>query len=206
MKRHNQFFVNLLLLAIVSNLIAGCGTNTYNLIRVRDMNMDVIEKRYMETETEVKSVGIYIDATPSIEGYIGWQIMGYDGDYPDAAPEQAEAYEELVPSTVFERCLKEIDSVIRSSIIKDSTGIRYYSADSTLWETKKNVLKEAEEYYFYQDSNNKEKGGGYAKVEGFPEGNGFGNPSISYAIKNTYKEDFAVVITDLYENEKIQMN
>ena len=60
-----------LLLIVISCALSGCETGTVELGGIKDDNMEAAEEWYYEETSDVKSVGIYVDATPSMEGYIG---------------------------------------------------------------------------------------------------------------------------------------
>lgn len=188
-----------LFIIVLSGVLSGCETGVAELGGISDNNMEEAEERYREEISEVNSVGIYVDATPSMEGYIGWHMESTNKKYPCATEEQLNDFISLVPLTVYRRCLQQINMNI-NSIFTAEEKLRFYCADTTLWQTEKNVLEEAEKYTFYRDSNNKK---GYTMVEEFADKytGWYSTPSISFAINNTVKEDFSIVITDLYENE-----
>lgn len=194
-------------LTILCVLLTGCGNTDPELIYIRDDKLAAVEREPEFEEIQVNSIGIYVDATPSIEGYLGWHKESTNEEYPSATEEQEEDYHTLVPMTVYRRCLKQINDIIHSNFMTDD--IRYYSADTTLWSTKRNVLIEAEEAGFYRNSGYKNKINGnedendYQMVEAYKDkfDLAYSNPSISFAIENAAEEDFAIIITDLYENQ-----
>lgn len=194
-------------LAILCIFFTGCGSTDSELIYIRDDRLAVTEKEPEFEEVPVNSIGIYVDATPSMEGYLGWHRESTNKDYPAATETQEEDYNTVIPITVYERCLKQINDIVHSNFVQ--SDIQYYSADTALWSTQKNVLAEAEEAGFYRNSGYKNKPNvsedenDYQMVEAYEDkfDLAFSNPSISYAIENAAKEDLAIIITDLYENK-----
>lgn len=195
-------------LTVLCVSLTGCGnSDQVSVISITDDHLAVVEKEPEFEKMKVNSIGIYVDATPSIEGYLGWHQKSTNPDYPAATKEQEEDYNTFVPMTVYKRCLKQINDILHSNFM--TNDIRYYSADTTLWTTQKNVLIEAEEAGFYRNSgyknkiNGKEDENDYTMVVAYEDkfDLAYSNPSISFAIENASEEDMAIIITDLYENK-----
>lgn len=181
-------------------MLLGCTISSPpNLISITDDDMELADEKPIKNAADVKSVGIYVDATPSAEGFIGWGNYSPTSTYIRASGKQEKEYNELVPLTVYRRCLKAINGIISSNF--PNKDIRYYCMDTTLWKTENNILVEAEEHVFYQDSASAAKEG-YVMVDEFAYkyDSSYSNPTLSYAIRHTSEEDFAIVITDLCEN------
>lgn len=198
MSRHSRHLSLIILLFVgVSILLLGCMTDNSRLISIRDDDMEIAEEKKIKSPIEMKSVGVYVDATPSIEGFVGWGSESPTSTYICASRKQEKEYNKLVPLTVYRRCLGQINNIISSNF--PTEDIRFYCMDTTLWQTENNVLEEAEKHFFYQDSIVKE---GYVMVDEFADqyDSSFSSPSVSYAIQHTSEEDFAIVITDLCEN------
>lgn len=202
MSRHSRHLSLIILLFVgVSILLLGCMTDNSYLVRVRDDNMEIAKEIKIKDSIEAKSVGVYVDATPSIEGFVGWagEEESPTSSYIWASEKQKKEYDELVPLTVYRRCLEQINNIISSNFLTED--LRFYCMDTTLWQTENNVLEEAENHSFYQDSIVK---GDYVMVDEFADqyDSGFSSPSISFAIQHSAEEDFAIIITDLCENNK----
>lgn len=178
-------------------MLLGCTAGSPYLVYVKDDDMEAAEKKETKSAMDVESVGVYVDATPSIEGFIGWGSYSPTPTYICASGKQEKEYNELVPLTVYRRCLRQINNIISSNFLTED--IRFYCMDTTLWQTENNVLEKAEEHVFYQNSRDKE---GYIMVDEFADqyDSSYSSPSVSYAIQHSSEEDFAIVITDLCEN------
>lgn len=201
---HKRKLIMCLSLSILlAGILSGCGSK--EPICLYD-EIVLMEKEVLEEGMECNQVGIYVDSTPSMEGYIGWHGGSIaDNKYPNADKQQEQDYRECVPITVYNQCLDIINNVIASKY--DEKSIDYYSINTTLWESKINVLEEASYLRYYGNSNNKngkkEENIKYVMVEEYEDkySGSYDNPSISYAIEKAMQDDFAVIITDLYENE-----
>ena len=191
-----------LIILSISCCLFGCGNISY----VDDISAEIIEDEQPQKESEVKTIGVYVDATPSMEGYLGWHRNSPNKKYPKPTEQQEKDYKNIVQDTIYYLVLNKINNNISSSYI---ATVRYYSIDTTLWITALNTLTEAQDYKFYRDSKDKnedisEDKNRYKMVDEYKENysSAYVEPSISFAVENAVKEDLAVIITDLYENNK----
>ncbi len=185
-----------LIILIICGFSSGCGNNDF--LSVNDTDIAIATDEPTQKEREINTIGIYVDATPSIEGYLGWHSKSLNKKYPMATEQQEKEYKNLVPLTIYNLTLTKINNIISSSF--NAKDVRYYSIDTTLWRADHNILAEAQDYKFYRDSYYKS---GYEMVDEYKDYYSleYAGPSISYAIENASKEDLAVIITDLYENK-----
>lgn len=197
--RLKRFFV--LLLITLYGFASGCNLSNTVPQKIRDDAIEAFENEPVMEESNVNSVGIYLDATPSMEGYLGLHEKGTKY-YPEASQEQVIDYRKYVPLTVYAMSLQQIGLIADANF----RNINYYRADTTLWKTEENFLKTEEdnpapaaEAGFYTNSYYK----GCDMVEEYADyySQEYHCPAISYAIENALKEDFSIIITDLYENE-----
>lgn len=136
---------------------------------------DTLPEKEDNVGAKTGSVGIYMDVTPSMEGFLA---------RPDAADNH------------YITCLDEISRII--SVDYDSSAVSYYRVDTPVWKTNENVLLEAKNaayYEFSSDSLSQERG--YQKMQ---DGDKYNSPCLSIAIELGKSEDLFVLITDFYEN------
>lgn len=156
-------------------ILAGCMRIGSQPVVVIDNEMKESENEKQMENDEVKSIGVYIDATPSIEGFLGLHKSNKKS-YPKTTKEQEEKYKEIVPVTIYKKSLKQINNILYSNF--QTENINFYSVDTTLWKTDKDILSEAEEPQFYIDSIYKAD---YEMAEGYEEfySSEYLNPSLS---------------------------
>lgn len=168
-----------ILICALCIMLGGCG-NEQNFV-LRD------ELRILETipDSPVSyegNVGIYLDVTPSMEGFLGMDTKGY---------------KELVEETNYKMCLAEVDKVLAGFF--EPSQITYYRVDTPMWETEENVLKEGRSHRYY--TNSKWKEDKYTKVDLIPtDGDDYESLCLTNALLGCKEDDFSVLITDFYEN------
>lgn len=146
-------------------------------------NLLIMEKEPDFRQKTINSIGIYVDVTPSMEGFLGMTT---------------ENYKTLVEETRYMLCLDEIDKIIAGY---DSNVITYYRVDTPLWKTKENVLKNAKKHNYYINSKFFEDN--YEKIDLIEDdGEDYNSLCLTNAILNCKEDDFSVIITDFYENNK----
>lgn len=199
-KRGSIFFVILL----ISCCFWGCGYK--DNLAVIDINVEMAADEPQHKDNEVKTIGVYVDATPSMEGYLGWHRYSLNSDYPASTEQQEKDYKDIVQETIYKLVLNKINNNISGSY---NAEVKYYSIDTTLWTTTLNSLLEAQDYKFYRDSEDKNNDisdykNKYKMVDEYKGkySSAYEEPSISFAVENAIKEDLAIIITDLYENKK----
>ena len=131
-------------------------------------------------------IGIYVDTTPSMQGFLGMQ---------------EQFYKDIVNETVYAACLDEIDNLISSSY--DVDNIEYYRVDTPLWRTEENVLRMARTFSYYDDhfyTDDKEEN--YEMIDLIKyDGVRYESYCLANALLNCVQDDFSVIVTDFYENE-----
>lgn len=143
--------------------------------------------KYVETEEKkIENIGIYVDATPSMQGFLGMRT---------------DAYRNVIHETRYVDCLNEIDNIIASRY--DSKSLTYYRVDTPLWETSENVLKEAQNAGYYSNSELYAEAKAYHMIDLIDDdGSGYDSWCLTNALLNCKDEDLSILITDFYENER----
>ena len=166
----------------LSMLLAGCSPGMTKNLNLED-SLPVRNIEVSDDGFTVKSVGVYLDVTPSMDGFLG---MG------------TEEYEAVVPETRYEICMDEINKILARQYNREQ--VTYYRVDTPLWKTEENVLKEAREKEYYQNSKNNEEI--YIKVDWIDEdGEDYDSLCLTNALLNCKEDDFSVLITDFHENK-----
>lgn len=194
-RKQKRLLFELVLLGISCVILSGCSLGDLNNsedIELTD-NLPVLEKEQNISSADIENIGIYLDVTPSMKGFLGMQ--------PDQESEADEAYKELVPVTKYEICLNKIDIIIAKKTNAENRV--YYRVDTPLWKTTENVLEKGREAAYYRNSS---KLGGYEEVEGFSAEyekervKEYGSLCLTSALLNCTGNEFSVLITDFYEN------
>ncbi len=166
----------------LSVLLAGCSPGMTKNLNLED-TLPVRDIEVSDDGFTVKSVGVYLDVTPSMDGFLG---MG------------TEEYEAVVPETRYEICMDEINKILARQYNREQ--VTYYRVDTPLWKTEENVLKEAREKEYYQNSKNNEEI--YIIVDWIDEdGEDYDSLCLTNALLNCKEDDFSVLITDFHENK-----
>lgn len=143
---------------------------------------DALPENEANAGVRTGSVGIYMDVTPSMKGFL-------------ARPDAVENY--------YITCLEEISRII--SVDYDSSTAAYYRVDTGVWITNENVLLEAKKAEYYEfSSNSLSQKREYSDVSKGDTNDKIGNiydiPCLSKAVDHGKSEDLFVLITDFYEN------
>lgn len=172
----------ILMFWVLSIVFMGCSLDKTKNESLED-TLPVRENAELNHDFTVKTVGVYLDVTPSMEGFLG---MG------------TEEYEIIVPETKYEICLDEVNKVLAKQYNREQ--LMYYRVDTPLWKTEENVLKEARERKYYQNSKKNEDV--YTKVDLIDEdGEDYDSLCLTNALLNCKNDDFSVLITDFHENK-----
>lgn len=135
------------------------------------------------TQRKTESVGIYIDTTPSMGGFVSndvkkWQQTNY-----------------------YDICMDETNRIVAN--LFDEEDLSFYRTDTSIWEMEKDnfekyPLDEARLYGFYSNSKNLSDTYGL-KNDGAGEGN-YDFLCLKAALEHGESKDFFLLITDFYEN------
>lgn len=136
----------------------------------------------VQPSPQTKTVGIYMDVTPSMSGFLC--------DRRDVSS-----------PNYYIICLDELQHMMISNY--GIENICFYRVDTSVWETGENVLEEALDSEYYDSSNKLAKSRGYKNVS---EGTNYSFPCLTAALEVGQKEDFSILITDLYENKSENTN
>ena len=115
---------SILLLALCVSF-AGCGTGMTENLNLED-TLPIQDIKSSDDCFTIKKVGVYLDVTPSMAGFLGMDT---------------EEYEALVPQTKYEICVDEVNKIL--AVQYDRNQMAYYRVDTPLWLAEENVLKEA---------------------------------------------------------------
>lgn len=126
---------------------------------------------------ETLSVGIYVDTTSSMKGFLCTQRAANTPNY-------------------YTLCLNEIENMVAAGYKEENTF--FYRADTSIWSVPENVLVEAKKSEYYVSSESLKESRKYDNISG---GDGYSYPCLTAALHNGQNEDFFILITDLYENE-----
>lgn len=126
---------------------------------------------------ETSSVGIYVDTTPSMKGFLCTQRSTSTPHY-------------------YTICLDAIRNMVAAKYKKEN--VSFYRVDTSVWKVSENALTEAKYSSYYVASESFEKSRGYINISG---GNDYSYPCLTSALQNGEAEDLFILITDLYEND-----
>ena len=184
MKNKRRFFYMVICLLILCGCV-GCG-NGEKANQFFSDELQVLDKEpEYEQPEDIKKVGVYVDVTPSMKGFLGMQT---------------ESYKKIVRETRYMICLDEISKIIAGSFDKET--VTCYRVDTPLWKTRENVLNRAKEksYYDYVIYNNDSD---YEKIDLIEEdGDEYKSWCLTNTLLNCMEDDFSVIITDFYENDR----
>lgn len=136
---------------------------------------------------KVSSVGIYLDTTPSMKGFL-------------YTPKEAST------PNYYISCLTELGNMTAASYREEDT--HFYRVDTSVWEAPENVLTEAQNSGYYKKSECLIKNEG-KEYDDVLNGNdvlkcdddSYPFPCLTAALQHGQLEDFFILITDLYENK-----
>lgn len=132
----------------------------------------------------VDTIGVYVDVTPSMQGFLGLQ---------------SDSYQELVGETKYKSCLNMINNIM--AIWYDTESISYYRVDTPLWKVPENVLLEARKFDYYRQSDKMKRD--YELINLTDDAiDGYNSFCLTNALMNCKDDDLSIIITDLYENDK----
>ena len=184
MKNKRRFFYMVICLLILCGCV-GCG-NGEKANQFFSDELQVLDKEpEYEQPEDIKKVGVYVDVTPSMKGFLGMQT---------------ESYKKIVRETRYMICLDEISKIIAGSFDKET--VTCYRVDTPLWKTRENVLNRAKEKSYYDDDiyNNDSD---YEKIDLIEEdGDEYKSWCLTNTLLNCMEDDFSVIITDFYENDR----
>lgn len=171
----------LILSTILCVSFVGCGIGVIENLNLED-TLPIRDIKSSDDDFTVKKVGVYLDVTPSMVGFLGMDTK---------------EYETLVPETKYEICLDEINKIL--AIQYDRDQMTYYRVDTPMWRTEENVLKKAREKgYYYNSSDNEDV---YVKVDlKSDDGEGYKSLCLTNVLLNCKEDDFSILITDFHEN------
>lgn len=156
--------------ALMIVLLAACSDP------VEDPRDNLTGSKQLDSEPVGKTVGVYVDTTPSMKGFTAQDT------------EDRKNYYSL--------CLKEIDAMISAGY--GGGQISYYRVDTPLWETSENVLLKALREDYYVNSAYFLPLADYQKIG---EDEGYQCPCLTRALESGLEKDLFILITDLYENQ-----
>lgn len=164
-----------LVLLFLSGCFGGGETKVYkdSLETVKQ------EKTIVQTTS---SVGIYIDTTPSMEGFLCTKRMSITPNY-------------------YTICLDAVRDIVASKY--ENENVSYYRVDTSVWKVLEIALTEAKYSRYYEASENFAKSREYENISG---GNSYSFPCLTAALQNGEEEDLFILITDLYENNSDNAN
>lgn len=179
MKSH--IYINIIGLTILLCVfVSGCGKFKFDNLQDKMLVMQD-EPEYEEKKAE--HIGVYVDVTPSMKGFLGMQT---------------DAYKEVIEETRYMTCLDEINKIITAKY--NEQQITNYRVDTPLWQTDENVLDKARRTEYYGNSAYMDKG--YTMIDLIEDdGAGYESWCLSNALKNCKGEDFSIIVTDFYEND-----
>lgn len=153
--------------------LSGCG---HQAVVLHDTLVSEAAKIIPVEKNE--SVGIYLDATPSMSGFI---LENQTGG---------------MVRTVYAACLSELNGMLLSEY--DGKNISCYRTDTALWKVEENVLEEAKYKKYYVNSEEmSKKRNGYTRIGEISD---YNVPCLAEALEHGSVGDLFVLITDFYEN------
>lgn len=150
----------------------GCGSEA-SIVTVNDaLERSVAPASAVEIQLE--TVGMYVDVTPSMEGF----LHNFGSTNP----------------TLYSLCLNELGILLTSKY----DDITYYRVDTPLWRVDgpEDVLEQARDVSYYANSENF-SGRGYTLIG---DGDGYSSTCLTAALCHGTKENLFILVTDLYEN------
>lgn len=179
-----KYLILVSMLLIFTIFFTGCGTQMNDIIS--DFLNEMPQEKHME-ESIVNSIGLYVDATPSMEGFLGLTKGKF-----------AYSYKKLVNKTKYLNCLDQINNVLASDFDLNQIKVNHYKVDTPLWlgETNVNVLEEAMTNNFYHGGKIED----WIQIDGQDYSMGYDSPCLTRALEHCINNDFSLIITDLYEN------
>ena len=161
-------------IALLGAVTSGCGKE-----KMINDTLPVIEIKTENFVQKTEKIGVYIDTTPSMKGFIDENSVGGE----------AENY--------YVACLDKISNIISDDYEKDD--ITYYRVDTPLWSVNENVLLKAKDSNYYNESDiwQGQEELGYKKIG---SGEAYDTSSLTFALKEAEKDLFSIIVTDLYEN------
>lgn len=177
----NHIYKKIIGIIIMTCVFAsGCGKTKFDNLQDQ---MPVREDEPEYKEKKAERIGVYVDVTPSMKGFLGMQ---------------ADAYREVVEETRYMTCLDEINKIITAKY--NEQQIKNYRIDTPLWQTDENVLDKARGAKYYGNSAYMDKE--YIMIDLIEDdGAGYDSRCLANALKNCKGEDFSVIVTDFYEND-----
>ncbi len=158
--------------------LTGCGSN---LVMSLSDKLPIVDSMPLATPAKPEKIGIYLDVTPSMEGFLGMET---------------DEYEALVPETRYEICLDAINKILARQYSGDQ--LNFYRVDTPMWKTEENVLKEAGDKKYYRNS---KKNNSYEKVDLIEnDGEDYDSLCLTNALINCREDDLSILITDFHEN------
>lgn len=157
-------------IALTLLLLNGCSKET-PVITVSD----VIERSVItESMVKMETVGMYIDVTPSMAGF----LKNFNSSDP----------------TLYSLCLNKLGLLLTSKY----DDIIYYRVDTPLWRVDgtEDVLEQARNTsYYYKSEAFPDRG--YLPIG---EKNGYESKCLTAALNHGTNEDLFILVTDFYEN------
>lgn len=159
---------------------SGCEKKGFDILQDQ---MAVMEDEPDYEEKKAEHIGVYVDVTPSMKGFLGMQTN---------------TYKDVIEETRYMTCLDEINKIITAKY--NEQQIKNYRIDTPLWQTDENVLDKARSANYYGNSAYMDKG--YLMIDLIEDdGTGYDSRCLANALKNCRDEDFSVIVTDFYEND-----
>lgn len=160
---------------LVLLLLGGCGGFGRGTPKVcKDSLTPVRQTGHVFPKTA--SIGIYIDTTPSMEGFLCTQ-------------------REISAPNYYTLCLNELRNMTAAGYREEDTY--FYRVDTSVWRAPENALTEAKNSQYYVPSESLKESRGYENVA---DGDGYSYPCLTAALENGQTKDFFILISDLYEN------
>lgn len=170
MLRENKVFILIIFMLIC---LSGCCGGTGPTAPLYDTLEQLVEQAVTPT-AKPGTVGVYIDVTPSMEGFLNHPYSTDD--------------------TCYSQCLNKMGALIAGKYDQ----ITYYRVDTPLWRVDgdEDVLERARSRSYYQDSR-KLSGGNYAQII---QEDGYDSLCLTPALEEGRNQDLSILITDFYEN------
>ena len=168
------------LIGIVLTCALAACTNSEKDINLRDsLQMSVV--RETEAFQKAKTVGIYIDTTPSMGGFV------------------SEIVKNRQQINYYGMCMDQTSRIVAN--LFDEGSLSFYRTDTSIWKIENlemNPLSEARFSDFYRNSRDlSEKYG--LKNDGDGDGD-YNFLCLKAALEHGETKDFSLLITDFYEN------
>lgn len=165
-KRRSVIAIILILICL-----SGCGNGD----PIAAFHDELLHITKPDHDRALESVGVYLDTTPSMKGFLT-QPDGFNG-------------------TVYSRCLHELGKLVAGKYNEDQ--VMYYRMDTPLWKVEKseNIFEKARNESYYIQSEYLD--GNYTKVG---VGEEYNSLCITTALEEGRKQDLCIFVTDFYEN------